>query len=329
MPASGSDRAEKPRFGLAHFVQSTVLAMFPILEARFLAPDVKLLRIEAPRIARKRLAGQFVILRVHDRGERIPITIADSNAERGDITIVVQGIGKTTKLLNSLEAGDAILDVVGPLGKPSEVEHFGTACVIGGGVGAAIAYPTAVALKQAGNRVLSILGGRTRELVVLEDQIRATSDALYVTTDDGSHGEKGLVTDKLKALLEAGERIDYVLAIGPIPMMRAVAETTRPHGIKTVVSINSVMVDGTGMCGGCRVSIDGKSQFACVDGPEFDAHRVDFQNLANRNAMYREMESRALSEFLAHRDEQVAALHECRLLAQADGVAAPADEVEA
>jgi len=327
--ASGSDRAEKPRFGLAHFVQSTVLAMFPILEARFLAPDVKLLRIQAPRIARKRLAGQFVILRVHDRGERIPITIADSNAERGDITIVVQGIGKTTKLLNSLEAGDAILDVVGPLGKPSEVERFGTACVIGGGVGAAIAYPTAVALKQAGNRVISILGGRTRELVVLEDQIRATSDTLYVTTDDGSYGEKGLVTDRLKALIEGGERIDYVLAIGPIPMMRAVAETTRPHGIKTVVSLNSVMIDGTGMCGGCRVSIDGKSQFACVDGPEFDAHRVDFQNLAHRNAMYREMESRALSEFLAHRDEQVAALHECRLLAQADAVAAPAGEVEA
>jgi ferredoxin/flavodoxin---NADP+ reductase len=302
--------------------------MFSILEARFIAPDVKLLRIEAPRIARKRQAGQFVILRVHDRGERIPITIADSNAARGDITIVVQGIGKTTRLLNCLGAGDSILDVVGPLGRPSEVERFGTACVIGGGVGAAIAYPTAVALKRAGNRVLSILGGRTRALVVLEDEIRATSDALYVTTDDGSYGEKGLVTDRLKALVEA-ERVDYVLAIGPIPMMRAVAETTRPHGIKTVVSLNSVMVDGTGMCGGCRVSVDGKSQFACVDGPEFDAHRVDFQNLANRNAMYREMEARALSEFMAHRDEQVAALHECRLLAQADRHDAPAVEVKA
>jgi ferredoxin--NADP+ reductase len=329
MPTSGTDRAETRLSGLARFVLLAVSAMFNILEARFLAPDVKLVRIQAPRIARKRLAGQFVILRVHDRGERIPITIADSNAERGDITIVVQGIGKTTKLLNSLEAGDAILDVVGPLGKPSEVERFGTACVIGGGVGAAIAYPTAVALKQAGNRVISILGGRTRELVVLEAQIRATSDTLYVTTDDGSYGEKGLVTDRLKALIDAGQRIDYVLAIGPIPMMRAVAETTRPHGIKTVVSLNSVMVDGTGMCGGCRVSIDGKSQFACVDGPEFDAHRVDFQNLAHRNAMYREMEARALSEFLAHRDEQVAAVHECRLLAQADAVAAPAGEVKA
>ena len=302
--------------------------MFPILEARFIAPDVKLFRFSAPRIARKRQAGQFVILRVHDRGERIPITIADSDPERGDVTIVVQGIGKTTKLLNRLEAGDAILDVVGPLGKPSEVESFGTACVIGGGVGAAIAYPTAVALKKAGNRVVSILGGRTRDLVVLEAELRAASDALYVTTDDGSHGEKGLVTDRLKALLDGGEKIDYVLAIGPIPMMRAVAETTRPHGIRTVVSLNSVMVDGTGMCGGCRVSVGGKSQFACVDGPEFDAHTVDFQNLANRNAMYREMEQKALADFLARPDEHAAMLpgHDCRLLAQAD---AAADEVTA
>ena len=291
--------------------------MFPILEARFIAPDVKLFRIEAPRIARKRQAGQFVILRVHERGERIPITIADSDPVRGDITIVVQGIGKTTKLLNRLEAGDQVRDVVGPLGKPSEVEHFGTACVIGGGVGAAIAYPTAVALKKAGNRVISILGGRTSALVVLEDELRAATDALYVTTDDGSRGEKGLVTDKLKALLEGGEKLDYVLAIGPIPMMRAVAETTRPHGIRTIVSLNSVMVDGTGMCGGCRVSVGGKSQFACVDGPEFDAHTVDFQNLANRNAMYREMEQKALADFLARPEEHLAMLtgHECRLLA--------------
>ena len=295
--------------------------MFDILEARFIAPDVKLFRIEAPRVARKRLAGQFVILRVHERGERIPITIADSDPDRGDITIVVQGIGKTTRLLNCLGVGDAILDVVGPLGRPSEVENFGTACVIGGGVGAAIAYPTAVALKKAGNRVLSILGGRTRALVVLEDEIRRTSDALHVTTDDGTYGEKGLVTDTLRALIEGGAPIDYVLAIGPIPMMRAVAETTRPRGIKTVVSLNSVMVDGTGMCGGCRVSVDGRSQFACVDGPEFDAHRVDFQNLANRNAMYREMESRSLREFLDHpeRDLDLVPGHDCRLLAQAGG----------
>ena len=294
--------------------------MFEILEARFIAPDVKLFRIHAPRIARKRLAGQFVILRVYERGERIPITIADSDPERGDITIVVQGVGKTTKLLNGLEAGDGILDVVGPLGRPSEIELFGTACVIGGGVGAAIAYPTAVALKNAGNRVISILGGRTRAFVVLEEELRAASDALHVTTDDGSYGEKGLVTDKLRALLDGGARIDYVLAIGPIPMMRAVAETTRPRGIKTVVSLNSIMVDGTGMCGGCRVTVDGKSRFACVDGPEFDAHQVDFQNLANRNAMYREAEGLSLTEFTDQQQAYVAELREqhCRLLHQAD-----------
>jgi len=310
--------------------------MFAILEARLLAPDVKLFRIEAPRVARKRQAGQFVILRVHERGERIPITIADSDPGRGSITIVVQGIGKTTRLLNSLEQGDSILDVVGPLGRPSEVERFGTACVIGGGVGAAIAYPTAVALKQAGNRVISILGGRTRALVVLEDEIRATSDALFVTTDDGSYGEKGLVTDTLAALLANGEPIDYVLAIGPIPMMRAVAETTRPRAIRTVVSLNSIMVDGTGMCGGCRVSVAGKSLFACVDGPEFDAHQVDFQNLANRNAMYREMERRALESFVADPEADLALVpgHSCHLLAQADaaappGAAASPDGVEA
>ncbi len=294
--------------------------MFEILEARFIAPDVKLFRIAAARIARKRLPGQFVILRVYERGERIPITIADSDPQAGHITIVVQGIGKTTRLLNCLGRGDAILDVVGPLGRPSEVERFGTACVIGGGVGAAIAYPTAVALKQAGNRVLAILGGRTRALVVLEDELRAASDALYVTTDDGSYGEKGLVTDKLKSLVDGGERIDYVLAIGPIPMMRAVAETTRTHGIKTVVSLNSVMVDGTGMCGGCRVTVDGKSQFACVDGPEFDAHKVDFQNLANRNAMYRAAESLSLADFADHQEQYLNSLreHQCRLLQQAE-----------
>jgi ferredoxin--NADP+ reductase len=289
--------------------------MFPLLEARFIAPDVKLFRILAPRVARKRRAGQCINLRVHENGERIPITIADSDAERGDITIVVQGIGKTTKLLNSLETGDSILDVVGPLGKPSEVEKFGTVCVIGGGVGAAIAYPTAVALKKAGNRVISILGGRTRDLVILEDEIHAASDEVHVTTDDGSYGEKGLVTDALQKLIDVGEKIDYVLAIGPIPMMRAVAETTRPHGIRTVVSLNSIMIDGTGMCGGCRVSIDGKSEFACVDGPEFDAHRVDFDILRNRNAMYREAETAALDRFLADPESELAKVpgHRCHL----------------
>jgi ferredoxin--NADP+ reductase len=287
--------------------------MYKILEARFLAPDIKLFRIEAPRVARKRQAGQFVIVRVHERGERIPLTIADSDAERGDITLVVQGIGKTTKLLNSLEAGQAVLDVVGPLGSPSEVERFGNVVVIGGGVGLAIAYPTAVALKAAGNHVTSILGGRTRDLVILEDQIRAASDEVKIMTDDGSYGTKGLVTDALSALIAEGKQIDYILAIGPVPMMRAVAEVTRPHGIKTVVSLNSIMVDGTGMCGGCRVQVSNKSLFACVDGPEFDAHEVDFGVLTQRNAMYKEAEARSLKQFLEHPEKDLEIVHSCRL----------------
>ncbi|MEM8864609.1 MAG: sulfide/dihydroorotate dehydrogenase-like FAD/NAD-binding protein [Planctomycetota bacterium] len=270
--------------------------MFAITEARFLAPEIKLLRIEAPRIARRRLAGQFVIVRVHDHGERIPLTIADSDAETGTITIVVQGVGKTTKLINSLTAGDSIQDVVGPLGQPSETQNFRTVVVIGGGVGAAIAYPTAVAFKQAGSRVISILGARSREFVILEDELRAASDELFVMTDDGSYGEKGFITQKLDELLQQSKPIDHVLAIGPVPMMEAVAESTRPAGIKTIVSLNPIMVDGTGMCGGCRVAVGGQSKFACVDGPEFDAHEVDFRTLMQRNAVYRRQEKQAAEQ---------------------------------
>jgi ferredoxin--NADP+ reductase len=284
--------------------------MFNIIEARFLAPDVKLFRIIAPSVARKRQAGQFVIVRVHGHGERVPLTVADSDDAEGAITIIVQGIGKTTRLLNRLERGDQLADVVGPLGKPSEIEKFGRVVVIGGGVGTAIAYPTAKALRDAGNTVTCIVGARTRELVILEQELREISDAVHVTTDDGSYGEKGFVTDKLKALIEDGQPPDFVLAIGPIPMMRAVAEVTRPHGIRTVVSLNPIMVDGTGMCGGCRVVVGGQSQFACVDGPEFDAHQVDFGILTARNAMYRETEQRKLGEFRDHGEEEVA---QCRL----------------
>jgi ferredoxin--NADP+ reductase len=288
--------------------------MFPIVEAEFLAPDVKRFVIEAPRVARKRQAGQFVILRVHAHGERIPLTIADSDAGRGTITIIVQGIGKTTRLLNQLGAGDAVLDLVGPLGAPSVVKLFGTVVVIGGGVGAAIAYPTARAMHEAGNRVVAILGGRTRELVILENEIRAISDELHVTTDDGSYGRKGLVIDPLKEMIAAGTKIDEVLAIGPVRMMQAVAEVTRPHHIHTVVSLNSLMVDGTGMCGGCRIITSGGAKFACVDGPEFDAHTVDFDVLAQRNRMYADKEAQALKEFVEHTDECVREAREsCRL----------------
>lgn len=288
--------------------------MFPIIEAAWLASGVKRFVIAAPRVARKQKAGQFVILRVHAQGERIPLTIADSDPERGTITLIVQGIGKTTRLLNELGAGDAVLDLVGPLGTPSEVRRFGTVVVIGGGVGAAIAYPTAKAMREAGNRVVSILGGRTRDLLVLEDEIRAISDELIVTTDDGSHGRKGLVVDPLREMIEAGTRIDEALAIGPVRMMQAVAETTRPHKIHTVVSLNSLMVDGTGMCGGCRVVTSSGARFACVDGPEFDAHTVDFDVLAQRNRMYAEQEARALREFDERTAECVREAREsCRL----------------
>jgi len=297
---------------------------FKIVDARFLSPDVKLFQILAPRIARKRQAGQFVIVRVHERGERIPLTIADADVARGTIAIIVQGVGKTTRLMNSLEAGDAIADVVGPLGKPSEVHQRGTVAVVGGGVGTAIAYPTAKAMKQAGNHVISIVGARTKEMVILEQEMRAISDETYVTTDDGSHGEKGFVTDKLKTLLDAGRHLDLVLAIGPIPMMRAVAELTRPAGIKTVVSLNPIMLDGTGMCGGCRVLVDGRSRFACVDGPEFDAHKVDFDVLSNRNAAYCEAERASLEEF-EQRPERDLALtgHRCKLEEQHPEVRKP------
>ena len=260
--------------------------MNKIIEAKFLAADVKLFKIEAPLIAQKRKAGQFIILRVHKDGERIPLTIADSNIQDGTITLIVQGVGKTTRLLNGMEKGDTILDLAGPLGKPSHIEKFGTAVSIGGGVGTAIAYPTAKALKEAGNYTIGIIGGRTKELVILENEMRAICDELHPTTDDGSYGYHGFVTQKLQELIAQGRKIDFVLAIGPIPMMAAVAKITKPLNIKTVVSLNPVMVDGTGMCGGCRAVVNQKTVFVCVDGPEFDAHQVDFELLATRNKSY-------------------------------------------
>lgn len=268
--------------------------MYKIISAKFIAPEIKRFEIEAPKIASKRKAGQFVIVRIKDGGERIPLTIADSNSVKGTITIIVQGIGKTTRELNSLETGEFVRDVVGPLGKPSHIEKFGTAVSIGGGVGTAIAFPTAVALKNAGNHTISIIGGRSKEFVILEDEMKKICDEVYPTTDDGSYGYHGFVTQKLKELIDSGKKIDFVLAIGPIPMMRAVAETTRPYGIKTVVSLNPVMVDGTGMCGGCRATVDNKTVFVCVDGPEFDAHLVDFETLIRRNRTYNEDEKTAL-----------------------------------
>jgi ferredoxin--NADP+ reductase len=271
--------------------------LFTILDAEFIAPGIKRFLIEAPRIARKQQPGQFVIVRIHEEGERVPLTIAGADPARGAISIVVQSLGKTTHLLNSLHAGDSILDVVGPLGKPSEIAKFGTVVVMGGGVGTAMAYPTAAALKNAGNRIISIVGARNKESVLLEREMREVSDVLMITTDDGSYGDKGLVTDKLRQLIRNGVRIDLVLAVGPIPMMKAVAEMTRGERIRTLVSLNPIMIDGTGMCGGCRVLVGDKSQFACVDGPEFDAHRVNFDVLRQRTTTYRKEEQQSMAAF--------------------------------
>jgi ferredoxin--NADP+ reductase len=283
--------------------------MFPIVTTRHVARGIKLFEIKAQRIAKKQRPGQFVIVRLNDTGERIPLTLADANPEAGTITIVVQAIGKTTRLLNMLEAGDSILDVVGPLGKPSEIDNFGTAVVVSGSVGSAMAYPTARQLKRAGNKVISIVGARSKDLLVLEDDVRQVSDETYVLTDDGTAGEKGLVTKKLQELVEA-DKVDYVLACGPVPMMRAVANMTAPKKIKTVVSLNSIMVDGTGMCGGCRVLVNSRSQFACVDGPEFDASQVNFDVLTQRNNMYREQEKKSIELFQANLEAELAKLRE-------------------
>ena len=267
--------------------------MSEILRKERYSEAVFMMAIDAPEIARKARAGQFVIVRSHEEGERLPLTIADFDRETGELVLVVQEVGKGTKVLGQLEAGQAILDVTGPLGRPTEIEQVGTVCCIGGGVGIAAVHPVARAFKEAGSRVVSIIGARNRELLFWEDKMRAASDELIVTTDDGSYAAKGFVTDRLGELIEQGVAIDEVFAVGPTVMMRAVAEATRPHGIRTIVSLNPIMVDGTGMCGGCRVRVGGQTRFACVDGPDFDAHEVDFANLMARQRQYVDMEKAA------------------------------------
>jgi ferredoxin--NADP+ reductase len=282
--------------------------MYKIVEARTAGLNIKQFVIEAPRIARKYRPGQFVILRLREEGERIPLTIKGADAEKGTITIVAQAVGKTTTLLNCLETGDSILDIVGPLGHPSEIEKYGTAMILAGSVGTAMALPTSKALKEAGNHVIFVEGARSKEMVVFEDEVRANSSEAHILTDDGTYGEKGLVTKVLNEMIAAGKKPDFILAVGPVPMMRAVAQITAPLGIKTMVSLNSVMVDGTGMCGGCRVLLGDKAKFACVDGPEFDAAQVNFEVLMQRNAMYRTQECESLKDFQLHQDEELAAL---------------------
>ena len=271
--------------------------MHPIVARTQLSPNVTRLVVEAQRIAEIRKPGQFVIVRRGPGAERIPLTIADIDRSAGTISLVIQAIGKSTFELTSLQVGDAIADIVGPLGNPTELLAGGHAVCVGGGVGTAVVYPIAQALAANGVRVTSVIGGRSKEWVIYEEELRAAGEVV-VCTDDGSYGRHGFVTEALKDLCEAGG-IDEVYAVGPVPMMRACSELTRPYGVKTTVSLNSIMIDGTGMCGGCRVAIEGKSQYACVDGPEFDGHKVDFRQLADRLTTYREFEQAALERWQA------------------------------
>lgn len=264
--------------------------MYKIVEKADLSENVVRMIVEAPAIARKRKAGQFVVLLMNERGERIPLTIVDSDAEKGTITIIFQVVGKTTAAMSAMSAGDAFSDVQGPLGNPTDIQKVGQVVCIGGGVGVGVVYPLAKAMKEAGNRVISIIGARTKDLLILEKEMKAVSDRLLVATDDGSYGFHGFVSAVLQNLIEAGETIDEVFAIGPVPMMKVIANLTKPCGIKTVVSLNPIMVDATGMCGACRVSVGGKTRFTCVDGPEFDGHQVDFDLLTSRLRMYCEQE---------------------------------------
>ncbi len=260
--------------------------MYRILVREDLAPKIHLLKVEAHDVARKAQAGQFVVIRIDEKGERIPLTLADWDEKEGSVTIIFMDVGATTYRLGLLEAGDSMANLVGPLGLPSHVEQFGTVVCVAGGVGVASITPIARALKRKGNKTISIMGARNKDLIFWEDKLRSVSDRLVVTTDDGSYGRKGLVTEPLKELLETGEKVDRVVAIGPSLMMKFCAKTTEPFGIKTIVSLNSIMVDGTGMCGCCRVSVGGATKFACVDGPEFDGHQVDWDLLLSRQRTY-------------------------------------------
>ena len=267
--------------------------MFKIVEKTPLNPSMTRMVVEAPFIAKKAMPGQFIILRVDEFGERIPLTIADYDREKGTVTIIYQKVGKTTMLLDTLGAGEYILDFVGPLGKASELEGYQKAAVIGGGAGCAIAYPQAKALHNMGAHVDIIAGFRNEELIILKDEMQAVSDELIVMTDDGSNGNKGFVTDALLEKIKSGAGYDLVIAIGPMPMMKAVSNLTKEYGIKTIVSMNTIMIDGTGMCGGCRLTVGGQTKFACVDGPDFDGHEVDFDEAMKRAAIFKDQEQKA------------------------------------
>ena len=271
--------------------------MYKILAREELVPGIHLFKMAAPAVAQKAQAGQFVVVRIDERGERIPLTIADWDKNEGTVTIVFMEVGATTARLALLKGGDAITDFVGPLGVPAEIEKYGAVVCVAGGVGAAPVAPIARALKNAGNKIITILGARSHDLLFWEDVLKSTSDRMIVTTDDGSYGRKGVVTEPLKEILESGEKIDRVVAIGPVVMMKFCSLTTAPSGVKTIVSLNPIMVDGTGMCGCCRVSVDGETKFACVDGPDFDGHKVDWDLLAARQRIYIDEEKCAYDEW--------------------------------
>ncbi|HEY3490959.1 MAG TPA: sulfide/dihydroorotate dehydrogenase-like FAD/NAD-binding protein [Candidatus Deferrimicrobiaceae bacterium] len=275
--------------------------MFPIVESREIAKNVFFQKIQAPRVAKKRKAGQFLVLRKGEQGERIPLTIVNSDPVEGTVTIIFQVVGKSTAELSQMKAGEALQDVVGPLGLATHVENFGTVVCVCGGIGTAPLLPIATSIKNAGNKLVSIVGARNKDLIILEDEMKAISDELIVTTDDGSYAKKGFVTTALQEMIDAKTKIDLVIAIGPVPMMRAVSEVTRPHNIKTMVSLNPIMVDATGMCGACRVTVGGETKFVCVDGPEFDGHLVDFKELTMRNRAYLREEKVAMEKF-EHKD---------------------------
>ncbi len=277
--------------------------MFPIVKKRVLNPTVTLMEIKAPLVARKALPGQFIIFRIDDEGERIPLTIAGYDRENGTVTIIFQKVGYSTEKLDTLNEGDALLDFVGPLGEPSHTEGIKRAAVIGGGLGVAIAYPQAKALHDAGCKVDLIVGFRNEDLIILKDELTAACDELTIMTDDGSNGNKGFVTQALAARLEKGEQYDEVIAIGPLPMMKAVCDLTKPYGVKTIVSMNPIMIDGTGMCGGCRITVGGQTKFACVDGPDFDGHQVDWTEAMARGRMFRPEEAQAKEKLHACRRE--------------------------
>lgn len=271
--------------------------MYQIMLIEDLVPSIHLFKVEAPAVARKAQAGQFVVVRVDEKGERIPLTVADWDREEGSITIVFMEVGTTTRKLAQLKAGDYIANFVGPLGLPTHIDNFGTVVCVGGGFAVAPIFAIARSMKEAGNRVLSIMGARTKDLLFWEDRLRDVSDELIVTTDDGSYARKGLVTEPLKEILERGERVDRVIAVGPTVMMKFCAKTTEPFGVKTIVSLNPIMVDGTGMCGCCRVEVGGQTKFTCVEGPDFDGHQVDWDLLFNRQRIYLEEEKQSLEQW--------------------------------